>query len=66
MVEQIVTMLGFTDINIDQVIWYDFHDDGRPGSGPPVRVLEIAPPGSKPPRSSPWMGTGRRRKTISA
>ncbi len=28
MVKQLVSMLGFTDLTIDQVMWYDFRDDG--------------------------------------
>lgn len=58
MVEQIVTMLGFTDLNIDQVIWYDFRDDGAPGSDAPVRVLEVGAPGTQPPRILATDGDG--------
>lgn len=32
MVKQLVSMLGFTDLNIGQVMWYDFRDDGPAAS----------------------------------
>ncbi len=32
MVKQLVSMLGFTDLSIDQAMWYDFRDDGPAAS----------------------------------
>lgn len=32
MVKQLVSMLGFPNLNIDQVMWYDFRDDGPAAS----------------------------------
>jgi hypothetical protein len=32
MVKQLVSMLGYPDLNIDRVMWYDFRDDGPTAS----------------------------------
>lgn len=41
MVRQIVSMLGFLGISIDQVMWYDFRDDGpNPSAGGQYSLLQ--------------------------